>query len=512
MNENNNFERDASNIAVDNKMFAAKVGFTAIMAGISVLGLKTYGSAASITKGSVSLWDYYFNNNYIVGEKLEKAALDNPSAFSSDFIELVNNNTAQEATVAMVAIGITLPLLYKFVKSQALGSLVQVYDKGLDSQLKKAGCEPKTPAKYKDELRNTFYSHSIECFRDNVKQTAKSLPLMFSSKDIKKPYLDNPEYNETTTLNLFDSHEQNEINLLHLTALIAKSDTSLAQEIRSSNIAQVPHIREILNNSDDICEILNDNIPKLNDFLDQLVKSLGQDSEFFLTSFKENNYKKEFNQMIEDALIKTAKTHQSYSVHQDFCIIIDDLHTASKNKTLDSALLKKYLKELGAFEALRSNDSGTVAINKLVDSAKVIKETLEEERFSNNPELVKVYLSKKFLKNHNPGEISKSDTVFNNHFSSYVKKPKDNIRGQIKEEIFSAMEIRAKAFFDSKDDFDDAKYSKPSDKKSQGILTSYRLNPFGEVDSKKAAQEVMLKIQQRMVQRVITDEHESCGP
>lgn len=498
---NKNYNRNENDIRIDNKIFAMRASLTASLGASAFVGMKTYGSVSALTKALYSMWDHTTNNNFIMGDKLANHVLENPHYYDSNTYDLVVQNNTNEAMLFLVSLGICATVVSKFVKTESTNSLIKVYDKGLDNHLSKAGCHPRTSSEYKSELKNTLYSQSIKSFFSSCSQNIESLSLFFSKKDNRKPYENTVEYNENLSTKLFDEYS---IHALHLTALLSKSNLSV--DIKNNDMLEGTIFKDIMNNGDDICEILHDNIPKLNDFIDATLQSLGEDSEYLLKEFDNKGHKKEFDDLVKESILNSAKKYQNYSVHKEFCFIISDLYDLSKNGKINKNIIKENISKLEAFKEIYSSSSGSPEINNLVSLSLELSDEISKLKYSNNPNLIKKYIKDDHLKGYSVSSKENcADFIFNKLFSDKVDKP-NNPQIEIKKELFSLMEKKAKAYFDSKDDFQEAKYKEPNERKKSEILSSYRLNPLGEVKSEDAAKEVILKIKQRMIQKVLLDD------
>lgn len=508
-----NYDRNQNDINVDNKIFAAKTGYVATLTGLSFLGFKTFGGdVPSLAKGLVALHKHLFDNSYHLGEKFDNMSKEKMESISPNLIDIVSQHNLEGQLAILVGVGIGAGVLHKFVKSKTVSSLVDIYDKGIDSHLSKSGCKPRTPSEYKSELRNTFYSQSIKGFSHSCKQFSESISMFVNGKDNKKIFGKTPEFNEVKMLHMFDSFEQTEINLLHLTALLGQSDSSVSELIKESGLIKVPHVREILNNSDDICNILSDNVPNLNDFLDLTLESMDEYSQYFMKDFNNKNYRQDFDEIVKGALIKTAESHQNYAVFKELSFLIEDAYKLTKSDDFSVDKINEIKIKVDAFSNIKSNMLGSDPVDELVNKAERFSKILNKKVNQKNPRSLAIDIRDNFLKGIDKRKEDIAEQIHEKYFSKDIPRPKDNIQVEIKFQIMKALEKKVKSYFDTDSNFEDAKYKEISKSKKKEILIKLKLNPLGNVRSDEAAKEVMLKIQKKMLQRVVTESFDSSGP
>lgn len=508
-----NYHRNENDIHVDNKIFAVKTGYVATLTGLSFLGFKTFGGdIASLSKGLVSLHNHLFDNSYYLGEKFDDISKEEAVKISPDLIDVISQHNLDGQLAVLVGIGIGAGLLHKFVKSKTVSSLVDIYDKGIDSHLSKSGCKPRTPSKYKSELRNTFYGQNVKGFFHSCKQFSESISMFVNGRDNNKVFGKTPEFNEGKILHMFDQFEQSEINLLHLTALLGQSESSISNLIKQSKLIEIPHVREILNNSDDICNILSDNIPKLNDFLDLTLESMDEYAQYFMKDFDSKDYRQDFDAIIKDALIKTAESHQNYATFKELSYLIEDAYKLTKSNHFDIEKISKIKVKADAFSNIKQNILGSDPIDDLVSKAEELSKILNKKVNQKNPRSLASDIKDNFLKGIDRKQENIADQIHEKYFSKYAPRPKDNIHAEIKFQIMKALEKKVKSYFDADSNFEEAKYKNFSNNKKEEILTKLKLNPLGNLRSDEASKEVMLKIQRRMLQRVITESIDSNNP
>lgn len=429
--------------------------------------------------------------------------------FSQDAISLIMEN---KASLGLFLTGCAAHFAIKAVYGKSASTIKEMSYNGADSQLYSdiKDLEPYHYLDYRKKLTKAVYSEHIRKFLSDVTNGAKSTykALKFSGDDIKFPYENGEEYDSQSTIELFTEES---IHALHLSALLGKSKTSFAESFKEHEICETPTIRAILDNGDDLCEILSDNLPNLQKFMVEVESSLGQDAEFFLKNFNNPKGRTEFFDIGIEAIKNTAIKFQEYNTHLEYCAIVSMYFKKSKSNTLTEEEHNEFIDKLASFCNLKNYRVRDNPLSDLVEKAKYLRDTIGSMSFKHNSSKFHKIIKQLHFKNAKTKDISISKTVFDNEFSKHVSVPKD-IDVETRNQVFMELEKRARLFFSEEVNFNRDCSLSITDEKKIEILESYRLDPLGKLKSSDTAKEATLKVQQRMIQKIIKNECESNQP
>jgi hypothetical protein len=362
--------------------------------------------------------------------------------------------------------------------------------------------------KYKYDLSKKVYSSHLFKFLDNLRTLKTNAKQLFSDKELDNPYFNINDYDQKLVNELFTDES---INALHLTAFLGDSNTEIAKSIKDNNVVASRSIKEIFNNSEDLCKLLSDNIPSLRSMMKNIESSLGTDAEFIIKNSR--NYSEGRNDFFEicvDAIKNTGKKYQQYNVHQEFCTILENIHNKSKDKTLTKTDLDKNLEKLRNFKNLVGFETRNNPYENVVETALSLADKLSKLDFDKNKDTLYKEIRKFTSKDKDKELSSISDQIFHKQFSENISKPL-NIKSEVTKEIFKELEKKAKASFDANDDFDPVRVLNLSKSKKSDMVESYSLDPLKEIKSSEAAKKTVLNIQRRLAAKIINDKNEEIG-
>jgi hypothetical protein len=469
---------------------------------LSMVGIKTFSLPLAI-KNTLTVNTDPINNDFGIS-----LFLKSPN-FSQDAISLVMEN---KASLGLFLTGCAAHFAIKAVYGKSASTIKEMSYNGADSQLYSdiKDLEPYHFLDYRKKLTKAVYSEHIRKFLSDVTNGAKSTykALKFSGDDIQLPYEKTPEYDSELTVELFT---QESIHALHLSALLGKSKTSFAESFKDHELCDTPTIRAILENSDDLCEILSDNLPNLQKFMIEVESSLGQDAEFFLKDFNNPKGRTEFFDIGIEAIKNTAIKFQEYNTHLEYCAIVSMYFKSSKANTLTEEEHDEFIDKLASFCNLKNYRVRDNPLSDLVEKAKYLRETIGSMSFKHNSSKFHKVIKQLHFKNYNTKGISISQTVFDTTFSKHVTVPKD-IDVETRSQVFLELEKRARLFFSEEVSFNTDCSLHVNEDNKKDILGSYRLDPLGKLKSSDAAKEATLKVQQRMMSKILNNECESNQP
>lgn len=371
---------------------------------------------------------------------------------------------------------------------------------------------------YKKLLSKKIYSQHTYKFLDSIKTFKENTLNTFNKKDLEKPYAKNNSYSERYLTDLFS---QENTNALHLIALLGKAKDSLSVKLKENELCSSDTIREIFNNSDDLCEVLSENLPNLREFLKEIENSLGDDAKYFIdNSDNYNKGKYEIFDLSIEAIKKTAKTVQSFNIHKQFAIQLQQicaktsLISGDRTKPITIDELNSSIEDFRRFENIRNFGKDNKPYRDVSNLAKKIHDILvdyrdkfEKDASQNNSKKPNLKIFNR-IKNEISLDIDLNDDFTNNFLQEYFPNVVivEDVESQLKKEIFKEMENVADSLIRKKINkpYENGKLPKEDEKT---VRQHYGLDPFQDMKTSDMAKKSLINVQRRMLQNIIEKEN-----
>jgi hypothetical protein len=377
-------------------------------------------------------------------------------------------------------------------KSEPVGVINDIFASGADRVMQgdHTNYTAFSHTDYKKVMAGKVVSQYADNFINKIAMLPRNILDTLNVKTLEPSYANNPNI------------DREKINLLHLTAMYGQSDSQSSKEIKK-NIADVDIINDVLENSDEICDLLAGNTDNLKVFLKEIENSLGAEATYFLENANDVIKGKEDLFAISiDAIKSASKSIQSYNVHQEFGAIIERVVIKSVEGKLTQSEIDTAKASLKRYENLDGLDGN--AFDNVRTKAKDTLDLLEKYQPLSVIPFYKI-IDNKLKLNISMKSKNFKDLVRERFFPD-VEKITDPEK-QIKKEIFKKMESIANKHIFS-EHTDPNKLQTKSKPEIAVLKAKLGVGSNDPLNSGNIAKQAVLDVQQRMLQSIMVKQEQ----